>query len=252
MLITHGIGMLFNIASMLNDPFGFDVHDIKLNRIYAVEALSLLDMHMNGAVNHEYLVDESHDTPAWLEDEYAQHVAEKNDGDGDVDDRVTDKKGGTAPQTKTSNKQQTSGDGKKRRGSMVSSFLSWKPELFVPMDVLLAWCCFVVSFGVSHATMCAPKATGGGTSTSHSTHELPVMSPSAFPPARFLDERRLQPVLDGDRSLEIAHSVLYERHHAVNADDPSRRFVPRTRSRAFPLLHFRATVRREAAATFPH
>lgn len=42
-LITYGVGMLFQIAMHLNEPFGFDLEDIKLNRIAAETALGTLN-----------------------------------------------------------------------------------------------------------------------------------------------------------------------------------------------------------------
>lgn len=142
-LIAHGIGMLFNIASMLNDPFGFDVHDIKLNRLCATAALSLLDIQMKGTVKHEYLVDEMHDTPTWLDDAYADHLNKQNNSGEDEETAKLDTK-------KTVKEEKTKNSGENgditRRKSIVASFFSWKPALVIPMGVFIAWCLFIVFF----------------------------------------------------------------------------------------------------------
>lgn len=148
-LITHGIGMLFNIASALNDPFGFDIHDIKLNRLSATAALSILDIYMKGTVNNEYLVDETHDTPRWLEDEYAKHTQPstqhsnvsnpKKTTESNDDEKVSVPKpnedDGSAP---------AKGEEKTKAKPKRSSILKWKPELYLPMAVYVAWCLFIV------------------------------------------------------------------------------------------------------------
>lgn len=59
--------MLFTIASALNDPFGFDLTDIKLNRISAQNAIDLLKIHIDATMQPSYIVDTDHETPKWLE-----------------------------------------------------------------------------------------------------------------------------------------------------------------------------------------
>lgn len=65
-LITYAVGMLFTIASALNDPFGFDLTDIRLNRISAQNAIDLLKIHTDATMQPSYIIDSDHETPKWL------------------------------------------------------------------------------------------------------------------------------------------------------------------------------------------
>lgn len=67
MLITYGVGMLFYIASALDNPFGYDDHDIELNRIAAQSALSIMSMFSSQDISLTNLIRVDHQTPNWLE-----------------------------------------------------------------------------------------------------------------------------------------------------------------------------------------
>lgn len=60
--------MLFFIAQALNDPFGHDIQDIKLNRLSASIAYDLLVAHSVSPMTRDNLIDANHETPSWLED----------------------------------------------------------------------------------------------------------------------------------------------------------------------------------------
>lgn len=98
----------------------------------------MLDLHMKGTVNNEYLVDEAHDTPTWLYDACAAHVSKnKNDDNGDGE-------AGTGKHNKAVAKEKNSGDGNiTKRKSIVASFFSWKLQLVIAMVVFIAWCLFI-------------------------------------------------------------------------------------------------------------
>lgn len=68
MLTTYGVGMLLSVAHDLNNPFGLDVQDIKLNRLTAAIAYDLLVMCSASPITRDALIDRDHDTPTWLED----------------------------------------------------------------------------------------------------------------------------------------------------------------------------------------
>lgn len=73
-LITYGVGMLFTISLALNDPYGFDPQDIKLNRLCAGFARDILVDYSCTRVSYEQLADPNHDTPPWLEQPPPAHL----------------------------------------------------------------------------------------------------------------------------------------------------------------------------------
>ena len=58
--------MLFNIARALNDPFGYDIQDIKLNRLAAESALEILNTHSRDQLELSKVIRKDHNTPHWL------------------------------------------------------------------------------------------------------------------------------------------------------------------------------------------
>lgn len=66
-LISYGVGMMLVIAKALNEPFGFDVQDVKLNRLASTTALHLLNAYFNPRLTLDAVIDQSHQTPYWLE-----------------------------------------------------------------------------------------------------------------------------------------------------------------------------------------
>lgn len=60
--------MIFFIAQALNEPFGHDIQDIKLNRLCASIAYDLLVAHSISPTSRDNLIDPHHETPPWLED----------------------------------------------------------------------------------------------------------------------------------------------------------------------------------------
>lgn len=59
--------MLFFISRALNEPFGYDIQDIKLNRQCASIAYDLLVSHSASPLTRDHLIDPNHCTPFWLE-----------------------------------------------------------------------------------------------------------------------------------------------------------------------------------------
>lgn len=59
--------MLFNIARALNNPFGFDAQDIKLNHLAAETGLQVLDGYARNQMDITSLIRKDHVTPSWLE-----------------------------------------------------------------------------------------------------------------------------------------------------------------------------------------
>lgn len=60
--------MLFIIANALNDPYGYDIQDIKLNRLSSETALAVLDFYSTWRMNMSELIKPNAETPCWLED----------------------------------------------------------------------------------------------------------------------------------------------------------------------------------------
>lgn len=77
LLITYGIGMLFTISAHLNDPFGFDLEDIKLNRLAAGAALGVLRTFTNANLSIEQTVKETSLSSSWLNVEGEYQSADK-------------------------------------------------------------------------------------------------------------------------------------------------------------------------------
>lgn len=61
--------MLFTTAVALNDPFGYDPHDLKLNELCANLSLSVLDSYSMAKLNLDQVVRADRETPDWLERE---------------------------------------------------------------------------------------------------------------------------------------------------------------------------------------
>lgn len=59
--------MLFYIAAALDDPFGFDSHDLKLNLLACKACLQLLTIYASQNISLKTLIRSNHETPAWLE-----------------------------------------------------------------------------------------------------------------------------------------------------------------------------------------
>lgn len=123
-IITYAVGMLFEIASALNDPYGFDMHDIKLNQLCSANALDLLSLFTDGTTTHSHMVDPSHDTPSWLE-----KIKDEDAAQPDADNADT-----KSPHTP------------KRR-----MHFHLKPQIAMSMVAYLAWCIFIVflTWGIS-------------------------------------------------------------------------------------------------------
>ncbi|CAN8064519.1 unnamed protein product [Agarophyton chilense] len=66
-LISYSIAMLFSIAQALNDPFGYDMQDIKLNQMAAETSLRLIKVFSSEKLDYLSTIDPHHDTPLWLE-----------------------------------------------------------------------------------------------------------------------------------------------------------------------------------------
>lgn len=134
-LTSYGVGMLFIISHALNEPFGRNIHGIKLNRLSARIARDLLVMYAACPLSREVLMDENHETPTWLEDSL---------------DFQADKLGMTkriTNQAKTTVKSTID----RLRSRPISSSVKFSMLLF------LGWCCFIivlthqVSQGDAHA-----------------------------------------------------------------------------------------------------
>lgn len=119
--------MLFTIASALNDPFGFDLTDIKLNRICAASAIDLLNIHTDDRMRHSYIVDSGHETPKWLE--INDGVQTDNNGSEKINITINSKL--------------------KRLTAKLSSPFDVKS--IVPLLIFVTWCIFIVflTWGVS-------------------------------------------------------------------------------------------------------
>lgn len=112
--------MLFTIASALNDPFGFDLTDIKLNRISATSAIDLLKIHTDGTMRHSYIVDSDHETPKWLE------INDGGQADNNESEKVSIIKNSSI----------------KRLMAKISS--AFQMKTIVHLAVFVAWCIFIV------------------------------------------------------------------------------------------------------------
>lgn len=66
-VISYGIGMMLVIANALNEPFGFDIQDIKLNSLAGATSLRILNAYFNPRLTLDAVIDPSHQTPYWLE-----------------------------------------------------------------------------------------------------------------------------------------------------------------------------------------
>lgn len=66
-IITFCIAMLYKIAHALNQPFGFDVQDVKLNRLCAEYSYDCLVDFATINMDLSHLIIREHDTPTWLE-----------------------------------------------------------------------------------------------------------------------------------------------------------------------------------------
>lgn len=66
-LITYSVGLMFSIARALNEPYGYDLQDIKLNRIASKYALGVLKAYSCGRLAMKSLIVADHETPEWLE-----------------------------------------------------------------------------------------------------------------------------------------------------------------------------------------
>lgn len=66
-LISYGVAMIFHHALALNDPFNFGEQDVKLNRLSAQLAYEILINCFVSRMDHSDLIDDSHETPQWLE-----------------------------------------------------------------------------------------------------------------------------------------------------------------------------------------
>lgn len=72
--------MLFQIAVSLNDPFGFDVQDIRLNKISAQYALLTLCYYIDADNSLKSLIDAEHSTPDWLTEPLGFHQHDRFQG----------------------------------------------------------------------------------------------------------------------------------------------------------------------------
>lgn len=59
---------MFRICTALSNPFGYDLYHIKLNRLCASIAYDLLVKHAATPIARHDLIDASHSTPTWLEE----------------------------------------------------------------------------------------------------------------------------------------------------------------------------------------
>lgn len=59
--------MLYYIAAALDDPFGDDSHDLKLNELAAKTGLDLLTIYTTENISIKHLIRPDHSTPEWLE-----------------------------------------------------------------------------------------------------------------------------------------------------------------------------------------
>lgn len=57
LLITYCVSMLFNISNWINDPFGYDVHDIKLNALCTTISKYILEEFLETGVDIDSLID---------------------------------------------------------------------------------------------------------------------------------------------------------------------------------------------------
>lgn len=67
LVVTYGIETVFRIANALNNPFGIDVQDIRLNRVLSNNVSSIFPFRANIDVSLFRLIEPRLDTPSWLE-----------------------------------------------------------------------------------------------------------------------------------------------------------------------------------------
>lgn len=116
--------MLFYIANALDDPFGFDAEDIKLNQEAAKGALSVLTIYTSSNISLSALVRPNHETPVWLENPQATQNM-------NLDRYRFD----SAPSSLLHRLMRSI-------GTMFFRVLTLR--LFIPMAVFTAWCTFVI------------------------------------------------------------------------------------------------------------
>lgn len=78
LLITYGVGMLFNIAHALNEPFGYDVQDVNVNRLCSKISRDIIMAYSSARLGPDQLVDPQHETPNWLQGPHSDEFV-KND-----------------------------------------------------------------------------------------------------------------------------------------------------------------------------
>lgn len=69
--------MLFSIGAALSEPFGFDIHDVKLNSLAAGTALTLLDAFSRETQDLKRVVRKAHDPPEWLDKQLGDFSKER-------------------------------------------------------------------------------------------------------------------------------------------------------------------------------
>lgn len=67
LLITYGVSMILHHADALNDPFGYDLQDVKLNRLCSELAHEVLIESFVARTECADVIDSNHETPTWLE-----------------------------------------------------------------------------------------------------------------------------------------------------------------------------------------
>lgn len=135
-IITYAVGMLFEVASALNDPYGFDLYDIKLNQLFASNAIELLGLFTDGTTTHSHMIDPNHDTPSWLEKNKDENDAQSDAVNADTESPHTNQ----VPEASSA----------KKSSSPLTHF-HLKPQTTLLMVAYLAWCIFIVflTWGIS-------------------------------------------------------------------------------------------------------
>lgn len=78
LLITYGVGMLYTIAHALNEPFGLDLQDVKLNQRCAAISKNVLQLYTSVKLDREQVIIPKHDTPEWIEEPFVQNAEKAN------------------------------------------------------------------------------------------------------------------------------------------------------------------------------
>lgn len=110
--------MMFNIATELNDPFGYDINDVKLNQIAAQSATDILKLHTEKMISRSYLIDAEHETATWLED----FVSSSSSSEESMDQR-----------------QRTA-----KKDSFTRHIIPESMRLVIPFILFIAWSSFII------------------------------------------------------------------------------------------------------------